>query len=373
MSKEASANIEKIINIIREECKKENVKIPISILSGEFIKFIAGEPNTSNVRELFPVTLKNTEPLKVDNPENLFKFAHIQKKIIEEYSETLYWDLNLIPESKVGDNYLPIKSIKFENDEEVFLNSQNGILVLFFWKLDDCGFVDSAMDEYLPIIEKNFDKWNGKVKFFTIVKSKKEEKEKKLKAIEEKNWNKFPEIVKHFYMTSSNPAPLFYGVRGYPYLVIADQKRVLRHVYIAHGVNLDEFINEILDGKEFVTEEFPKEEESEGNKEAQLDAVLGKKFDAFQEEAKRLYKEIQSDEAKKADNDLKFQFKNTYKFNYVMEKATIKNFRFTEYRFKNSFRKNEYGAFNHLLRKNFTEDEIKNYKREIEINNKTTD
>jgi hypothetical protein len=373
MSTEASANIEKIINIIREECKKENVEIPVSILSGECSKFIAGEPNTSNVRELFPVTLKNTVPLKVDNPENLFKFAQIQRNIMEEYSETLYCDLNLIPESKVGDNYLQIKSSKFENDEEVFLNSQSGILVLFFWKLNDCGFCDSAMNDYLPIIEKNFDKWNGKVKFFTIIYSEKEEKEKKLKAIEEKNWNKFPEIVEHFYMTSANPAPLFYGVRGYPYLVIADQKSVLRHVYIAHGVNLDEFINEILDGKEFVAEEFPNEEESEGNKEAQLDAVFAKKFDAFQEEAKRLYKEIQSDEAKKADNDLNFQFENTYKFTYVIEKAAIENFRFTEYRYKISCRKNEFGAFNDLLRKHLTEDEILNYKLEIELINETSD
>jgi hypothetical protein len=48
-------------------------------------------------------------------------------------------------------------------------------------------------------------------------------------------------------MTGANPAPLFYGVRGYPYLVIADQKRVLRLYFIAHGLNLDEFINEIID------------------------------------------------------------------------------------------------------------------------------
>jgi hypothetical protein len=56
-----------------------------------------------------------------------------------------------------------------------------------------------------------------------------------------------------------------------------------------------------------------------------------------------------------------------------MKKATIKNFRFTEYRFKNSHRKNEFGAFNDLLRKHFTEYEIKNNKLEIELNNKTSD
>jgi hypothetical protein len=203
--------------------------------------------------------LKSNESLKADNPENILKLACVQKKIKDKYSQTHSWHFNLVPESIEGNNYISIKSNKFENDEEVFLNSQSEILILFFWAIEDYGS-ESRMNEYLIIIEENFEKWNGKVNLFTVIESEKEEKDDKLKVIEERNWNKFPEIIRHFYIKKENPAVLIYGNESLPEIVVADQKGILRHVGVSYGLNLDEFINEILNGKEFFTEEIPEEE-----------------------------------------------------------------------------------------------------------------
>jgi len=365
MSSEASANIEIIVNIFREECLKDNVQISSFVLTGEFLKYLAGEPDSSNIREASAVMLKSNDSPKVDNPENILKLACVQKKIMDKYSQTHFCHFNLIPESIEGNNYIPIKSNKFENDEEVFLNSQSEILILFFWAIDDYG-CETRMNDYLTIIEKNFEKWKGKVNLFTVIEIEKEEKDEKLKAIEERNWNKFPEIIQHFYIKKENPAVLIYGNESLPEIVVADQKGILRHVGVSYGLNLDEFINEILNGKEIITEEIPKEEEPQSTVEPYIDDQFAEKFAVFGEEAKKLYKEIKSDAAaKKADYDFRFKYQSSYKFTYVMEKASIENLRPTKSRFKISCEKNEFDAFDNLIKKHFTEDEIKNHELEI--------
>ena len=75
-----------------------------------------------------------------------------------------------------------------------------------------------------------------------------------MKFLEEENWNKFPEIIQHFYRTDENTASIIYGLQYIPFILIVVQKGVLRHGGKILVLNI-ELINEILEGKEFVGEE----------------------------------------------------------------------------------------------------------------------
>jgi len=140
--------------------------------------------------------LVNKNPLNIDNVDIIYIIKDIQNKF--SLQEPFNDKINLKPLLKAGDDYFPFKANKFGKDEEVFLNFENGVSVIIYWD-ERANICQSMMKEYFEKIEKNFNKWNGKVKFFTTCFSRPQFKEEHVKIFAENNWNNFLEIIQHFY------------------------------------------------------------------------------------------------------------------------------------------------------------------------------
>lgn len=364
MKAEATPILENILTIIKNECQKANVDISTFNFQGAYAKYTTGNPLNSELNEEVSVSLRNTNLSTLDI-ENFIKLTLIQNNLNQQYCRV--WDVVLVPELIAGSKFFPVQSNCFETNELVSLKLENGITVIDFWT-ESCTPSVDVMNQNFQIIEKNFEKWNGKVKFFTSCQSTPEQKADKLKFIAENNWNKFPEMIQHCYRTSDNLVSLIYGVQFTPFIIIADKRRILRYVGVAALVEIEKLVNEILEENESAAcaaEVNPLNPES---KQA-LEPCLAQKFDDFQNDFKQLYAECIAEQTKGGSYNMNFQMMQCAEFFYKIEIGAIEEFKFSSNQLSLSCKKSEHKAFTNLLKNHLTqaESEAENNNVKLEL------
>jgi len=347
--------------MVKTTLEKDNFDISNLNLSVEYEIYVAGNP------ELFEgdyFTISNNEAYKSENSDSYLELKTIQNKMMQTIYNCYDFDceLSLIPKLKKGDTYVPINSNRFDNDKQEILHLENGVSIIDFWA-EWCGPCVSAMGHNYEMIRKNFDNWNGKVKFFTTCGVSKEEKEQTLKFIEEKNWNRFPEVIQHFH-AEDNPADIIYGVQSIPFLVIVDKKGVIRHIGNIGGLDVEKLINELLDGKEI------EKAEADEKTNMPIDDLIMETFikpDGFKDEAIKLYKETRSGENEKYNYNMNLVIDFSGKFDLDLQKGVEELGPITKAAFKIKCREKEYVAYNNLLKRHFTQEQIETSMFEIKL------
>jgi len=111
-------------------------------------------------------------------------------KNFKDEAEKLDCNFKFKPLCKKGTPYFPIIAKSLEKEEEKVFIQNDGVTVVDFWA-QWCGPCVQGMNHNLEMIEKNFEKWNGKVKFFTLTICDQEDKINTTEFIEKKKWNRF--------------------------------------------------------------------------------------------------------------------------------------------------------------------------------------
>ena len=154
-----------------------------------------------------------------------------------------------------GDQFVAIdveEALKEDSERFLFKHEEGEVLLVDFWATW-CGPCQGPMAHNQVMLEKNAEKWGNKVRIVGV--SVDQSKEDLKQRIQEKNWTK----VVHYFFGENKEGMKVYGVRGIPEVLLVDQKGVI--VYKGHPAhtNLEQNINDLLEGKSL---DAPKEEEA---------------------------------------------------------------------------------------------------------------
>lgn len=208
--------------------KPENLSLKILPFSEDFIYII-----------------EHIKPYEVSDSLDTLKYQQISEEI---ESNPLYERIRvekLKPSINIGEKFVPIDLMNLTTQQAVKISHQKDqILILDFWATW-CSPCISAMLHNYKIIESNFDKWNGKVKFITA--SLVEDAEEVNYFVKKANWNKFDSVIDHYIVKGESDLNSLYGVNFIPHVVVVDKDGVVRNLGNPSLFGLEETINKLLE------------------------------------------------------------------------------------------------------------------------------
>ena len=163
-----------------------------------------------------------------------------------------------------GDEFVPLevqdvfKEAEAEDAKVTLKHEENEVLLVDFWETG-CGPCQEPMAHNQEMLEKNAEKWGNKVRIVAV--SLDDSIEDVKKRVEEQKWKK----IVHYFLGENQKGSQIYGIRAIPLVVLVDQKGVVVFNGNPTKTNLEENINDLLEGKtleESKKEEEKKEEES---------------------------------------------------------------------------------------------------------------
>lgn len=209
---------------------------------------------SSNLKVNYSITpwgpyleVTHTKPYEPSDNDLMDKYKTLAK-VENEYCETR---ANLVPTLQEGNPYSAITARTISQGEETVITHKQGEVILVDFWATWCGPCIGAMNHNFEMIEKNFDKWNGRVRFIGI--SLVEERDEVTEFLKKKGWDKFETIFEQYASMESEGKDFtgLYGVEGIPHVALVDKFGVIR--YIGHpstSPSLEERINSLLEESE---------------------------------------------------------------------------------------------------------------------------
>jgi len=348
--------------IVKFEEFSSNMKMNLNdfTLKCSTFKSTRAEEGTFKTNQDIFTRIINWTDFKLKDLDIYMKIIENEEKIEDEVVNEKC-KLIFRPKIQKGALYLPIKGRDFKNDKEKSLLFENGITIINLW--DNSGELRfEAVDNHFKMIDKYYDKWKGKVKFFTLTFSYREDKQKIWKFIEEKKWNRFPDIIEHLYLEEDSDSSLLYSesFKLPPYVIVVDSKGLIRYQSNSNPFIEDTLINGILEGMEIDSTDEKKDEDLE-NKTITNDNFY-ERFTKFEAEAIEAFQNLKLDEPYKMYLGINIE----ENFNINLTTKEIKNLKYF-YTFNINCKKEEKEIFEALLKKHFTEEEKEQNKFKIKL------
>lgn len=250
-----------IINLLQEIKDKfkssgldfDNINFECQCIKKVYIK----TDKTLGKKDILKISNKNE--YNITEKKQYKSLKEIQKNLKLNFYDSITKIVELVPKLNIGDKYIPIKAFNLENDKEEFLENQNRVCVINIWN-EKTKTSLTGLTKILNCIEKNKDKLIKKNVVFYALHQKQVYSNTKT-FIAEKNLNKYPDLLKHFYndynKVDLDSIEIFNFIEGQKEIfIVVDKDGTIMHLGQFYEYSLEDKVKDILQKKkEIVVEE----------------------------------------------------------------------------------------------------------------------
>ena len=186
-----------IMQEISEKIKSNALETKNNIFECQYIEKMFLDSDQIFLKKNF-VKIINKSPYFPAEKADYKKLKTIQNTLKQIKTDQIGKIIRLAPKLDIGDLYVPLKAFSIETDkEEEIVNQKQGITIITIWS-EDIIETYSGIKQMLCCIEKNKEfHIKENIQYFAL--HQKSEYFNTKDFIKEKNLNKYPELLKHFF------------------------------------------------------------------------------------------------------------------------------------------------------------------------------